>query len=261
MNARIEVLGCSAGAPGDLGAASGYLITVGDRSVLLDCGPGVVQRLAERRLLDTIDAVVLSHQHFDHCGDLMALAYRRAFPRPGAPLTIHAPAAVAGTLQQLDQVFGIPSLPELATPMATQLPLREIEIGDSVEVCGIRIDTHPCSHPVPTMAVRLPELGFSYTADSKLTDGLIDFCSGTTILSEATWPTAEGHDFEAHGHMSGADAGRLAHRGDAAALVLTHFADPADADTTVTNARAEYAGALTRAVPGMLLPLSAGAAG
>lgn len=76
-----------------LGAAgtvtgSKHLVTAGQRHILLDCG--LFQGMKDLRLRnwndprydpETIDAVVLSHAHLDHCGYLPVLA-RRGFHRP-----------------------------------------------------------------------------------------------------------------------------------------------------------------------------------
>ena len=68
-----------------LGAArhvtgSKHLLTVNDKRILLDCGmvqgPRKIANKVNRSLgldAETIDAVVLSHAHIDHCGSLPRL--------------------------------------------------------------------------------------------------------------------------------------------------------------------------------------------
>jgi ribonuclease BN (tRNA processing enzyme) len=72
MAVRLTVVGSSPAWPNPGGAQSGYLVEDGDRRLLLDCGPGVIGRLRE---LDgrwpRIDAVVITHWHLDHWGDLV----------------------------------------------------------------------------------------------------------------------------------------------------------------------------------------------
>src|SRR4051794_9255085 len=66
---KLTVVGCSPAWPNPGGAQSGYLI---DDRLLLDCGPGVLGRL--RQLHGTwpdVDAVVITHWHLDHWGDLV----------------------------------------------------------------------------------------------------------------------------------------------------------------------------------------------
>ncbi len=57
------------------GACSSYLIQSGQTSILNDCGPGSVANL--RTIMDPIDldAIVLSHFHYDHISDLLGLSY------------------------------------------------------------------------------------------------------------------------------------------------------------------------------------------
>ena len=85
---KLTVVGCSPAWPNPGGAQSGYLVEAGTR-VLLDCGPGVLARLRE---IDAgwprVDAVVLTHFHLDHWGDLVPWAWGamygpgREIPKP-----------------------------------------------------------------------------------------------------------------------------------------------------------------------------------
>ena len=72
MAVRLTVVGSSPAWPNPGGAQSGYLVEDDGRRLLLDCGPGV---LAKLRALDgrwpTVDAVVITHWHLDHWGDLV----------------------------------------------------------------------------------------------------------------------------------------------------------------------------------------------
>lgn len=253
----MEVIGCSAGSPQVCGAASGYLARVGETSILVDCGPGVVMELARTNRLKDLDAVIVTHEHFDHCGDLMALAYHRAFPLRQRPLPLYAPKSLRKTLDGMDDLFGIPTLDELRSPLHTHLPFHEVEIGRSFSIGPVRVDTLAAAHPVPTMSLRFPDLGLVYTADTSLTPQLIAFSLGKILLSEATYVTGENRDFGQHGHMSGIEAGRLAREAGSPMLVLTHFAEPADSLATMSRSAECYSGLITRASPGMLLPVEA----
>ncbi len=72
MAVRLTVVGSSPAWPNPGGAQSGYLVEDGGGRLLLDCGPGVLGRLRE---LDggwpRIDAIVITHWHLDHWGDLV----------------------------------------------------------------------------------------------------------------------------------------------------------------------------------------------
>ena len=72
MAVQLTVVGSSPAWPNPGGAQSGYLIEDDGRRLLLDCGPGVLARL--RALYGgwpRVDAVVITHWHLDHWGDLV----------------------------------------------------------------------------------------------------------------------------------------------------------------------------------------------
>src|SRR5687767_13802547 len=66
----------------------------GDQAILIDAGNGVTEQLAKSGIsLGAIDAVLISHLHFDHIGGLLAVLGRRyQAMHPGA-VTIYGPRA------------------------------------------------------------------------------------------------------------------------------------------------------------------------
>ena len=67
----IRVLGKSPSWQDAGGACSGYLITAGDTTLLLDCGNGIFGKLRERVDYTDVDAVLITHLHADHFIDLV----------------------------------------------------------------------------------------------------------------------------------------------------------------------------------------------
>lgn len=257
MSARLTVIGCRAGAPAAGSAASGYLLQAGGRSILIDCGPGVVLQLAQDGLIDQLDAVLISHRHADHCADLLALAYYRRFPQPQAALPLFGPPDLQDILSGLDRLFGIASLPELATPLESAFAFTAVTPGSSFDVAGLSIDTLPMQHPVPTMAFRIPALGLVYTADGALSPPLIAFAQGSAcLIAEATYLAADGNDLAEHGHMTAGQAGELAEAAAAEQLLLSHFADLAERSEAFRAAAAVFSGRILTARPGLQIALS-----
>ncbi len=56
-------------------ACSGYLIEHENTKILVDCGTGVLGRLMSKINLKDLDAIYLTHLHFDHTSDLLPLRY------------------------------------------------------------------------------------------------------------------------------------------------------------------------------------------
>lgn len=254
MSARLTVLGASACAPTSLGAAAGYLVEHDGGALLVDCGPGVVARLALTGLLDRVTGVIISHEHADHSADLTALAYRRAFPVHLPALPLYAPTGFRRRLVGLDAVYGIPTLPELAHPLTGGFALTEVVPGERVAIRGLDVATIAADHPVPTVAMRIG--GLAYTADTGLSDALVEHCRGADVLlAEATYRDAAGIDVSAHGHLTGRTVGELAARAGVGRLVITHLADPDDGPAILAEARREYDGPVELAYPGLEVPL------
>src|SRR2546423_15651204 len=78
----LEIIGCSGAVPEPGGACSCYLVQGGGTTMLLDCGPGALPRLATRLAPEAVDAILLSHMHQDHILDL--LPYTRVLRAAGA---------------------------------------------------------------------------------------------------------------------------------------------------------------------------------
>ena len=72
---EVTILGCSGGYPGPGQAASGFLLTINDKKVLIDCGSGVFSNLQLHVPLNGLDAILISHLHADHYSDLMVMRY------------------------------------------------------------------------------------------------------------------------------------------------------------------------------------------
>ena len=72
----IHVLGCHGPFPGANGATSGYLLVSGGHRLLIDCGAGVLGKLAAKMDPAALDGVLLSHLHYDHMSDALVLQYQ-----------------------------------------------------------------------------------------------------------------------------------------------------------------------------------------
>jgi ribonuclease BN (tRNA processing enzyme) len=72
---KLTVLGNNGPFPSAGGACSGYLITEGDKNILIDCGNGVLANLQRFIPIEELDAIILTHLHSDHMSDMMILRY------------------------------------------------------------------------------------------------------------------------------------------------------------------------------------------
>lgn len=254
--AELIIIGCRAGSPGSCGPATGFLIEHEAGRILVDCGPGVVAGLANLDLLAGIDAVIVTHRHADHCSDLVALAYHRLFPQRRARIPLYTSASVHDVVRQLDQTFGIPSLEELREPIQQALELHTVSVGETFEVLGLRVETTRTVHPVETMAIRFPDLGFAFTSDAAATPDLVEFVRGSEVLlAEGTYLSGEGRDLGGHGHMTAACVGDLARSAAVGRLVVTHFSECSEREATRALAQEHFRGPVVAAAPNLRVRL------
>ncbi len=216
---ELTVLGCSGsyGAAGRGGACSGYLLRDGDTAIWMDCGNGSFVNLQRHIDPEALDAVVITHEHPDHCVDLYGLHVLLRYGLEVGGMPLYAPAGAEerlGTLAGWGDTFVWNSLHD----------------GARATVGGIDLEFARTDHPPPTFAVHATAAGrrLVYTADTGPDWTVGAFAPGAhLVLSEASYVD---EDRRSPIHLSGRQAGEAAREAGAERLVLTHLwpqVDPA----------------------------------
>jgi ribonuclease BN (tRNA processing enzyme) len=257
----VTVLGCLAGMPADGVASSGYLVTTAGSRILLDCGPGVATALSGHGGAGSLDAVVVTHLHSDHCYDLLPVGKTLLQPRagvadrPGAapgPVPLFVPHGARHVLDALAALFPVRSNILLDKAFEVAFDVREYEPNDVLHIGDCQVTLVQLRHVVPNCGVRL-ETGtgsLAYTGDTGSTDALTTLAEGVDLLlAEATLAQS---DPGPHGHLSGAEAGQAAATAGVGRLVLTHFVslDPMWTDARRRDAAVHFSGPIGIAAPG-----------
>ncbi|MDF2658369.1 MAG: fold metallo-hydrolase [Paenibacillus sp.] len=228
---QLTVLGKYGTFPAAGGACSGYLLEREGKFVLLDCGNGVMSRLQAYCPLEKLEAVVITHLHDDHAGDLRILKYaietKRAFGTMDHRLKVYMP-------EEPEDLFRGLAYPE-AFDMAS------IEAGSVIRVAGMIFSFAPMRHSIPCYAISAEADGkkLVYSGDTVFHDGLIEFARAADLfLCEASTavpgpvPTP---------HMSASETGRAARDAEVRRLLLTHLWCEEDAGRCVAEARVYFA--------------------
>jgi ribonuclease BN (tRNA processing enzyme) len=225
---KVYVVGASGTFPAPGRPSAGYVVEQGETRVWCDAGPGTFMSLPFEP--DLIDAVVISHQHPDHCSDLFAAYHAWTFrPEPREKVPLYAPRGVwdrvSAFIDQEPECFAY-------TP---------IWDGDRIDIGEIEVSFVEADHSVPTVASRWEAANrkLFYTADTGPAGTWREHVSGANVmLSEASYQGAS-DDKPFSQHLTAGEAGQIARDAGAEKLILTHI--PPYLDPTVSVAEAEQA--------------------
>lgn len=199
-------------------ATSGYLLLTGKHKILLDCGSGVLSNLFKHIGKGELDAVFLSHFHYDHCADLGCLLYASkfalTFKERNNPLPVYA--------SKHSSYFSGLTFGEYTEGI-------EIKHGETLDLNGLKISFHHTVHDEYNLAMRFEYQGriLVYTGDLGPKSALGGFCKGADMLICETSLFEHEQGLFA-GHMTTRDAGKLAEDSKVKKLLITHFPQAGD---------------------------------
>ncbi|MFC7114635.1 MBL fold metallo-hydrolase [Natronoarchaeum sp. GCM10025703] len=216
---RVTVLGTGAAQTTGERYQTGILLEAGDRSLLVDAGNGVFQRLAQlSRPAETIDTVLLTHLHLDHVADLSSIVKARVLS--GRPeCTVVGPPGTESTLRQL---LAVDELWDRAT-----LHVTEIEPGTHT-VAGFDVTAVETDHSAYCLAYRFGDR-FVFSGDTEASHAVARLADGCQVLlHDCAYP--DSHP-DPSNHATPTSLGRTLSEADADLdrLYLTHLY-PAAAD-------------------------------
>lgn len=231
---RLTVVGCSGSGPGPDSPASCYLVEHDGFRLVLDLGNGSIGQLSRYVDPRTVDTVLLSHLHADHCLDacsLMVLHRYQPGPRPG-PIPLVGPP---GTTQRL-----LSAADPGTTSLSDVFQVTELAAG-SRSLGPFEVRLARMNHPVQTYAVRLTAAGRSltYSADTGTSPALVELARDCDLLlCEASFlePGPAGPANPPNLHLTGRGAAEHAAAAGVGRLLLTHIPLWNDTERTLAEA-------------------------
>lgn len=228
---KITVIGCWGGFPKKGEATSGYLLEHDNYNLLLECGSGVVSSLQKVTDIKNIDAVLISHYHYDHFCDIGPLQYawqiKTQLNEIDRPLPIYAPCGeFFKLLKWEDYTYGV-SFDESTTLVLGPFNINFKKNVHPIESYSIKIT---CNNHVVT-----------YTSDTSYFEGLKEFSFKSDLLI-AECSFYEDMDGTEAGHLNSTQAGMLAEKSEAKKLILTHFPHFRDLNDLVQQVKHQYSG-------------------
>lgn len=211
---KITVLGCLGAYPYKGEGTSSYLVESDGFQLLLDAGSTTLVNLEQHLDPLRLDAVILSHYHYDHIADLGVLQYyRQLYP-------VMVPTPVLPIYGHMDDAAHFEALTMAGVSKAVPyFEAEELKLGPFLVTFMKTI------HPVPCYGMRFVEEKtgkvFVFTGDSGYLASFVDFAKDADILLADTY-LFEGNE-KHHAHFTSKEAGEIAKGAKVKKLILTHL--------------------------------------
>ena len=233
---NLRVLGSSGGYPAPGNPSTGFFLEHAGARLWLDAGNGTFAELQRLADFTTVDALLLSHAHADHCADLFPLhvAIRYGLAN-GFKLPVYAPPGLRERLGALLDPRGAEQLDEA-------FDFHRVDAGERVEIAGVGFTFLRTDHPIHCLAMRAETAAgtLTYSADTGPGADLAGFARGSDLLlCEANYQDAR---MGAPLHLSARQAADTARRAGARELALTHVWPSLDPEISLREAREEVPG-------------------
>ncbi|MEP6815668.1 MAG: MBL fold metallo-hydrolase [Marmoricola sp.] len=247
---RLTVVGNSGSYPGPGSPASCYLLESEHDGrtwrIVLDLGNGALGAL--HRYVDplSLDAVLLSHLHADHCLDLCGYYVMRKYhpdgPQPRFP--VWGPPGTAG---RMARAYDLPEDPGMTEEFDFKaFPEEEFRIGPFV------VAVRSVVHPVAAYSLRVSAAGrtLAYSGDTAACAALSEHAKGADLfLCEASFLGST--DNPSGIHLTGTEAGEIAGDAGVGRLLLTHIPPWHLPEDVLAEAQAAYDGEVALAGTGL----------
>jgi ribonuclease BN (tRNA processing enzyme) len=208
---RLTFLGTGSAMPLPDRAQTGLLVAEGDRRLLVDCGAGVLHRLAATDTgYEAVSTVLLTHHHLDHVTDLLPLLKARWLAGE-EHLEVVGPrgtkALVDGLLDVYDYLSG-----------RTDLRVREVGAHD-FSVAGFEVTARETRHSVDGFAYRFGD-ALTVSSDTEAFAGMAAFAEGSSVLvHDCSFPD----DVDVSNHPTPSKLGDALAGHDCGRVYLTHL--------------------------------------
>jgi ribonuclease BN (tRNA processing enzyme) len=245
---EVTIIGSGTGVPSLRRGSPGTVIRVGTSTLLLDSGPGTLQRMLQVNIdYRELDYLLYSHFHPDHTAELVPLIFATKYPddnRRKTPLTLVAGRGFEDFFAGLKSVYG-----QWIEPAAGMLKTLELANNsrDSHRFKDFIVESAPVEHNEESIAYRVTNAGgysVVYSGDTDYSENLVTLAKKADLLiCESALPDDKG----VKGHLTPSLAGEIATRAGVGKLVLTHFYPECDRVDIEQECRKTYCGALVLA--------------
>lgn len=240
---EITLLGTGSPLPDPLRAGPATLVRSTGATMLVDCGRGVLMRLAGAGVLPPmLSALLVTHLHSDHLTDLNdVITTHWVMSGEPSPLRVFGPLGtsevVDATLAALAHDIRYRLAHHADLTWRPSVEATEVTPGETFAVGSARVRVGATDHrPVePTVAYRVDDDGRSVVlgGDGVPCSGLDELCNGADVYVQTVIrddlvrlvPNERFQDIVDY-HSTVEDAAKTAQRAGVGTLVLTHYVPP-----------------------------------
>ncbi len=252
---KLTTIGTGTGAPHPSRVCAGHLVEAGGVRLLMDCGNGVVHRMASLGTnWSEITHVAITHFHADHIADLPMLIFAWRWgqlPPRTQPITIIGPVGILGLLERLAAAFGAWVLDPGYPVIVQEIPeLTPCTLGED----GLTITALQVPHTPESMAYSVVHAGkrLVYTGDTSVDVRLGEWAAGCDVLlAECSLPD----ELSIPAHLTPRQTGALAAVAAPGRLLLTHLYPPLDVVDVVAQVAEHFSGPVVITTDGFSIEL------
>ncbi len=226
---NVTFLGTGSAMPTGERFQTGILLEEAGRTVLVDCGSGVLHRLQQSGVgYEDVSTVLLTHHHLDHVADLLPLMKARWLAGEDH-LEVVGPRGTKGLVDGLLEIYDY-------MQDRLDLQVREVVPGE-FSVADFDVSAYETRHSVPCLAYRFDDR-FTFSGDSEAFAGLANFAEGSAVLAhDCSFPD----DVDVSNHPTPEKLGRELAGHDVGRVYLTHLYPHTDGrHTEMLESIAEY---------------------
>ncbi len=243
---KMTILGSGTCVPSLLRSSCSLLAETGGRRIVFDMGPGVIHRLLQAGLeVWDVDFLFISHFHPDHTGSLVPFLFSNRYPdltRRKNRLRLIGGPGFKAFFGKLAEAFNgwieLPGKLELIEADTATNDFWEHDFGQ------FKATAAKTSHRPESIGIRLESTGGAtvvYSGDTEYCPQLVTLAKDADVLvCESSVP----EECRVEGHMTPADAGKIAREAGVRHLVLTHFYPVCEKSDIEAQCRKEYNGPL-----------------
>lgn len=229
-NNTVIILGSGSATPTPQTSHSAQVVTLSDKSFLVDCGEGTQLTMVRLGVKTArLYSVFISHLHADHCLGLLGLISTLDHKKRTQPLHVYAHPDLEKIVRPVLDYFYKDKQMHFELIFHDINPRkREIIFDDRT----LMVETIPLKHRVPACGFLFIEKSrnqelvkrYAYCSDTKYYPSIVEQIQGVqTLYHEATFPEALVVRAAKAQHSTAKQAASIAQQADVKKLIIGHF--------------------------------------